>query len=360
VTFPETYEECRARFRLAADRAGARLEDHAIAARGPAGERLTLDVARLGAERAERVLVVMSGTHGVEGFAGSAIQQALLEECALRGRLPSRAAIVVVHAVNPYGMAWWRRQNESNVDLNRNWIDFSGPLPRNDGYAELHAMLCPATADPASEQAFLEAARRLIAERGYPWVKRAVTTGQYEFPDGLYYGGSTREASTRILADVFARHVKGCAEALSVDLHTGHGEFGTCTLLSNAACASDEQAWLARTFGAARVEVTRDNPDATTPDKIGQLARGAAELLPGTAYRSITFELGTVDDLTMILAERREHWLHRLGDRAGPEGRAIALHHKRCSTPDSREWESLSLAHGRRVLADAQRGLFQS
>ena len=358
MAFALTYDECRARFRRAGNEAGARCEAHAIEARGPDGQELTVDVARVGSDRAPRVLVVLSGTHGVEGFAGSAIQEALLRDLAVARALPDGAALVLVHAVNPYGMAWWRRQNESNVDLNRNWMDFARPLPRNDGYAELHPWLCPDAIDEASEHAFRAFAERTIRERGYAWVKRAVTVGQYDFPDGLYYGGAGREASTRILADVFRRHVAGADEALCVDLHTGHGAFGTYTLLSNAARGSAEQEWIERCFDASRIEVTKENPVATTPDKLGQLARGAAELLPGTTYRSLTFELGTVDDLAMILAERSEHWLHRRGDRESAEGRAIAWTHRTCSIPDSREWEALALEHGRRALDDAMRGLF--
>lgn len=358
--FPLTYDECRARFRQAGHCGSARLEAYPVEARGPEGQALSVDVARLGAEEAERVIVILSGTHGVEGFAGSVIQAELLLDAAAGLTLPEGAAIVLVHAVNPYGMAWWRRQNESNVDLNRNWVDFDGPLPTNAGYPELHPWLCPSVLDKASEQEFRKASQRFIDERGYAWVKEAVTIGQYARADGLYYGGSEREASTRILAAVFEHHVVGAAEALTLDLHTGHGEWGSYTLLSNAVAGSDEQDWISCCFGSERVEVTRDNPDATTPEKFGQLARGVAELLPGTAYRSLTFELGTVDDFTMILAERREHWLHLHGDRASAAGYEIAWHHRNCSIPDSREWESSAREHGRRVLGQAMQGLFGS
>jgi hypothetical protein len=37
-------------------------------------------------------------------------------------------AVVFVHALNPYGMAWLRRVNENNIDLNRNFMEFEkGP-----------------------------------------------------------------------------------------------------------------------------------------------------------------------------------------------------------------------------------------
>jgi len=108
LAFALTYDECRARFRRAAEAAGARFEAHAIEARGPEGQTLSLDVARVGRDPAARVLVVLSGTHGVEGFAGSAIQEALVRDFAAARPLPDDSALVLVHAVNPYGVAWWR------------------------------------------------------------------------------------------------------------------------------------------------------------------------------------------------------------------------------------------------------------
>jgi hypothetical protein len=53
--------------------------------RGPGGEALYLDVSVLGPGTASRVFVVGSGTHGIEGYSGSAAQRAWLRS---RPRLP--------------------------------------------------------------------------------------------------------------------------------------------------------------------------------------------------------------------------------------------------------------------------------
>ena len=356
--FPLTYDECRARFRQAAAGAGAGLRAHRVPARGPDGQSLTVDVARLGPDPAPRLLVLMSGTHGIEGFAGSAIQTEWLLARGEDDTLPADLGVVLVHAVNPYGMAWWRRQNESNVDLNRNWVSFESAPPENPGYRELHPFLCPLENADRTEMEFRKASQRLIDEHGYDWVKTAITVGQYEVPDGLYYGGAQREASTRILEEALREPLAEAEQVLTVDLHTGHGDFGTYTLLCSATEGSDEHRWLAGCFDPAHIEVTQDNPQATTPEKRGQLARGFRELLQeGARYASLTFELGTCDDLTMILAERAEHWLHRHGDREAEEGRRIAWRHRCASIPDSAEWESRARAHGRQVVADALRGI---
>ena len=355
--FPLTYAECRARFLQAAGRAGAHVERHPIEARGPDDERLSIDVARVGDARPARVLVVMSGVHGIEGYAGSAIQTWSLDHAAAWD-VPPGCAVIHVHAVNPWGMAWWRRQNESNVDLNRNWVDFSRPLPENAGYRELHPWLCPDVIDDESDAAFMSAARRFIEERGYAWVKEAVTVGQYEFEDGLYYGGHRRERSTEILASLAERHLAGCSAMLVIDLHTGHGAHGACTLLSSEPEGSTGDAMIANIFEGETIERTVENPDATTPHKRGQLSIGLCESLDGARCAGVTLEVGTVDDMTMILAERREHWLHRKGDHSTPLGGEIAWGHRVASIPDDRAWEAAAIDHGLRVLARARAGLF--
>ena len=89
---------------------------------------------------------MLSGVHGDERFSSSAIQCAALDRWSAEPLGDVR--IVFVHAVNPWGMANWRRQTESNVDLNRNWNrDGRSPAP-NAGYAELHPVLCPDGQEP--------------------------------------------------------------------------------------------------------------------------------------------------------------------------------------------------------------------
>ena len=44
--------------------------------------------------------------------------------------------LLLIHSVNPYGMAHYRRMNENNVDLNRNGIhDFSRVVNRDPNIA---------------------------------------------------------------------------------------------------------------------------------------------------------------------------------------------------------------------------------
>ena len=78
--FPTTYAQARERFLAAAAAAGATLQSHRCPAPGAAGEALFMDVARLGPDEAEAVLLVSSACHGVEGRCGSAVQQDFLHD----------------------------------------------------------------------------------------------------------------------------------------------------------------------------------------------------------------------------------------------------------------------------------------
>ena len=115
------------------------------AATGPDGGTLAIDVGCFGARDAPKALLILSGTHGGEGYTGSAAQIALLAQRRAAQPAGRYSASCCCTRINPYGFAHWTRTTENNVDLNRNFIDFSARLPRNDAYLELHDAICPAS-----------------------------------------------------------------------------------------------------------------------------------------------------------------------------------------------------------------------
>jgi hypothetical protein len=346
---PLTYDECRARFRRAAAVAGVEVERHGLTATGPDGQELSIDVCLLGSSDADRLLVILSGVHGVEGFVASALQCDLLERLD-QASLPTGVAVLLVHAVNPWGMAWWRRQNESNVDLNRNWRRSASMPIDNDAYDEIHAIACPATPTLPDVDALLATAAELVAERGLDWVRDAITTGQYRHPDGLHYGGTRTEESNLILERVVSTHVAGRARALILDLHTGHGPRGEITLLSDQPPGSGQDRFFAAHFPGVRVEATIDNPAATTGPKSGQIANGIRAGFPEGSCWSTSAEVGTASDLEQLSATYRAHWVDLHGNREEPEQAAAVWDYRCCFTPDDPAWEAQSFASGRALL----------
>lgn len=345
---PLTYDECRARFRRAAREAGIEVESWPIDALGPDGQELTVDRATIGHRAAPTVLLVLSGVHGVEGFIGSALQADLLGRVRADD-LPDGVAVELVHAVNPWGMAWSRRQNESNVDLNRNWRRDLDEPTHNDAYDELHPIACPDAPELPDPAEVLAAANDLVARRGLAWVRDAITVGQYRHRDGLHYGGDRTEQSNQIL-ESFAARLVDRSRLLILDLHTGHGPRGEITLLSDAPPDSDQDRLLRSWFGSAAVEATEDNPEATTGTKNGQIANGIRDLLPPGRAVSTSVEFGTASDLEQLAATYQAQWVHRRGDPSVPAHAAAVWRYRCCFTPDDPAWERTALERGRAVL----------
>ena len=305
---PRTYDECRARFRAAVADAGGDLDAHPIAARGPAGQELTIDVATIGETCPDRALLVLSGVHGVEGFVGSALQTDLVARTDADG-LPDGAGIVLVHAVNPWGMAHDRRQNENNVDLNRNWRRSEREPAHNLAYDELHALACPDTPTLPPVDDLADVVAEVVAERGADWVRDGITRGQYRHADGLHFGGHETEESCAVLERELPELLAGSREVLTVDIHTGVGARGAVTLLSSRAAGSPQDRFLRSVFDD--IDATVDNPTSASSVKSGPIAAGIADVVVGAAHFSVTAELGTAGDLEQLAATYQEQWVHR-------------------------------------------------
>ena len=149
---------------------------------------------------------------------------------------------------NPYGMAWLRRVNEHNVDLNRNFL---GPdetyTGAPDGYQDLDDCLNPA-GRPGFELFHLRAGG-LILRHGIRTLKQTVAGGQYVNPRGLFFGGQALEEGPRAFRRFVEHRLSGVEHVVVVDVHTGLGSFGEQTLLVNADETDPEVSRLRDAFG---------------------------------------------------------------------------------------------------------------
>ena len=239
--FSDGYTSARLRFRAAAARLNATLEQLVVSE----GADLTIDVAVLPADSSDAdppTLVHFSGTHGVEAYAGSAVQLALLQQWAAEPSMaPARRGVrvVLVHAVNPYGFACGRRFNEDSVDLNRNVLserEFAElsktGTERQHLYDSYQWLFNHGRAWNAGDDLlFVAKALYGIVVLGTVNVKRAVVAGQYHMPDGLYFGGRELATSHRLLVPHLQRVAAPSKAAILIDVHTGLGPTGVDTLI---------------------------------------------------------------------------------------------------------------------------------
>ena len=339
--FSSDYPNARERFCAAAKGAGAHLKRYLLPHRlGPQGESLSIDVARIGPEGTRDALVVLSGTHGVECFAGAGCQVGFLTD-RLYEALPSTACALLVHAVNPHGFAWLRRVNEDNVDLNRNFVDFSKP-PSSAAYEPLHDWLVPADWDGDARAHADAALQRFIAQHGMPAFQQALTAGQYTRPEGLFYGGIAPTWSAQTLAQLLREQLPDAVRRVAVlDLHTGLGPtaYGEPILVP---CARGDLARARAWFGCeVRSLVAEESMHVTGEKSVsaeleGTLARGFQAALPEREITFIGLEFGTRPVSDVLTALRADHWVHaRAPDDAVRGARAQRLMREAfyCETP---------------------------
>ncbi len=329
----QTYDAARHRFLDAAASAGAEVRSHHHPDRGREGEELAIDVARLGPDDASSVLLVVSGTHGVEGYAGSAIQSWWLEHRA--SDLAARMRVVLVHGLNPVGFSWVRRVNEDNVDLNRNFIDWNQPPPTNDGYAELAEYLVPASWDEEAQQASTLALLGEAERHGMDWLQQAVSGGQYDHADGVFYGGSGPVWSHRWLADHLADAVGPCQRLAVLDLHTGLGPWGHGELISHEPTDGPGYVRGSAWWGDVRSMVDGESVSAAlSGDWLGAIER----FVPDAEVTAVAIEYGTIDMISVLQSLRADAWLHAHGDPGAAEAASIRSQVRAAFIDDDPAW----------------------
>jgi hypothetical protein len=353
--FSEGYADARGRFLAAAEARGARVASRAIAARGPGGEELALDTAWLGPEAPARALVVSSGVHGAEGFAGSALQLQLLREQWDGLALPRDTGLLLVHAVNPFGFAALRRVNESNVDLNRNFVRHPEGHEPNPDYDALQAAINPERLDAEAEGAARAALLAFAQAHGFRRLQEVLTRGQYAHPRGVYYGGAREEASARLLREIAVAETRGARRVGWVDLHTGLGPWGEVELILEFE-PGDPRARRARAWwgDAARSTTAGESVSAAV---CGAMDRGISETLADRELTIACAEFGTYDPTRVFWALRADNWLHAHGDPDSERGRAIQAELREVFRPADPGWQRRVLEVGAGVVQRARDGL---
>jgi hypothetical protein len=352
--FAPNYAASRKKFLGAANTAGATVESFQHPSTGPDGAPLFTDVAVLGSPAAKAVLIVGAGTHGVEAFAGAAIQIGLLRQ-RYETRLGADTRLVLIHGINPYGFAHLRRANEDNVDLNRNFRDHGKPYPENPGYAALATAIMPKATSVVADITAISRILFHAARNGWNETKAALTGGQYTHPQGLFYGGKFESWSAKTLRTIVQRHGNGAKDLAFVDVHTGLGPHGHAEIILNM--PKDTPAYKrAVAWWGDWVKSTKTG-ESVSADLDGTLKLAIPKMLPGAEITAVSLEFGTVSSLVALWALRAENWLHHHGDRKNPDAKRIKLKLRRAFYPDSEDWRSTVWRQGKKTVDKALYGL---
>jgi hypothetical protein len=349
--FAPTYAEARAGFLDALGRRGVTPESHVHpAARGAQGEALAIDVALLGDAGAGSLLILTSGTHGVEGFCGSGCQRALLADDDMFRRANSgRVAMLLIHAVNPYGFSHLRRANEDNVDLNRNFVDFAAPRPLNEAYAALHDLLVPRDWPPTPANRAELAARE--AQMGTAAFRAAVTSGQGVRTDGLFFSGDRPTWSNATVRDIVRRHGRGRRRIGWIDVHTGLGPSGHGEKIFAGVDDASELA-RARAWYGADVMSYYDGGSASAEVR-GPIPMCVYDECRDVEATNMALEYGTRPMDEVLEAIRGDHWLEAHPDAPAAIRTAVKRAIRNAFYVDTDEWRGMVLGQARTAILQA-------
>jgi hypothetical protein len=353
--FSHSYTQARERFLAAAQARGAVVESHVHpTATGMGGETLSMDIAYLGLPEAPSLLVLTSAMHGAEGYCGSGCQIALLNDAALLDKAHAGGiGILLIHAVNPYGFSWNQRGNEDNVDLNRNFCDFTRPLRENRHYDSLHPYLVPAAWPPSPENE--EGIQTFVRREGEQAYREGMMLGQYRHADGLFYGGREPTWSNRMLRALLKRHGAGRQQMAWIDYHTGLGPYGHAEKIFVQKGRPEymrARAW----WGADVVGVT--SPDSSTVDIAGTCMQAMLEECSAVAELTfLALEYGTVPMEDVFLALRSDRWLAQHPHVDEAQRRALKSAHRSAFYPDHDDWRGAVIGQSRCVVLQAIYGL---
>ncbi len=365
--FAQNYADARRSFLAAALSASARVTSYAHPLTGRDDEALALDVALVGRPDARKILIISSAVHGVEGFCGSGAQVHSLRhrdwlKQAVRHDSPNDdVALLYLHGVNPYGFSHLRRVTQENVDLNRNFLDFTRPLPCNSAYRALHSLLIPPTWPPAPE--VQQQVQSAIATQGMKAIQTAVSGGQYEFEDGLFYGGRAPTWSNLTLRQVLRDFCSDAQHIGWIDIHSGLGPQGVGERIYSG--HPQDRANYARCVNwwgnDGATPLTRlDDGSPSSADLSGTLRPCADDELAHAALTKITLEFGTEPGLQVLQAMRAEQWLQLHPEAPVAQHDAIKKAMRDAFYVDSDAWKTQVLDQALQAMAQAVTGLGRS
>ena len=329
---PPDYATARGHFLSACERAGAQVRSVVHPLTGPDGE-VAMDIATLGPADATSAVFVVSGTHGVEGYAGSPLQSHWLANHA--ATQPADVRTVWLHAHNPYGFAWTRRVNEDNVDLNRNYLDWPAEPVHNAGYDGLAALVVPADWSEATQQETTNALLAFAAEHGMDALQAALSQGQYAHPTGIFYGGSGPTWSFERMKEIVAKELAGLERVAVIDLHTGLGEWGYGEMISHHEVDSDGYRRAASWWTGVASMV---DGDSTSARLYGDWLERFDHWMPHAEVTSCALEYGTVDLVTVLQSLRADAWLHAHGEPLSAAGDAVRQQVRAAFADDDPAW----------------------
>jgi hypothetical protein len=361
--FQESYDDCRKNFLAEAVKEKGAYQHVDIGnfkIESQVDPDLTIDYCYIPAQKTfERLFILTSAVHGVEGYVGSAVQQMFLREV-LKNISLDNLGLLFIHGINPYGFKYKRRVTENNVDLNRNCsIDKVLYESVNPGYSDLNRMLNPTekvNVNSIGNIFFQLNAIQKILRYSMGTLRQAVLQGQYQYEKGVYFGGRELEPSIMAVTPLIQDIAQHYSIVFNIDLHTGYGKRGTMHLFPNPMKDKKKKEKIEKIFSGSHID-WGDEDDFYTVT--GDFASYIGQILPEKYYLTMTFEFGTLDSQVTMGAIKSLHnvILENQGVHFGYESKedeeTVKVRFLEGYYPSSVSWRSKAIMDARKTLLRA-------
>ena len=300
------------------------------------------------------LIVLTTGVHGIEGYIGSVMLDVFWQEV-YPDLDREDTGVLVLANVNPYGMKYHRRYNENNVDLNRNfileWNTFD--MSVNKEYPKVDTFLGPQKTMKNAfwhEVQFYASLAKAAITQGADSITNALLNGQYEYPQGVYYGGEKDEKSTAYVKSVFEQTLQSDYDnVIHIDVHSGYGPRYNMVIFNSVYETMNEEE-TKKLFDYDNV-ISYDSESfyVTTGDTTDFYYRLREQMGVDTSLFSTCFEFGTIGDsfidsiisLKYTVEENQNHWYPT---KNGTMQQIIHERYQELFYPTEKEWREKTVA----------------
>jgi len=336
--FSATVPESHSKFLDACEAAGVSAQTFKHPLTGPIGEPLYAAACRIGPDDATNVLFCISGTHGIEGYAGSGLQIGALLNKDETLALDARTAVVMLHMINPWGAAWNRKENEDNQELLRHFYYCHHPRPPNPIFLKFHEIMGLDNCQTIDEYFAARINIKCLYEKYSPEeVARALASGQGTHPQAITFNGGEPAWSKFVLDSVINANLQGTEHIVVLDLHTAMGEWGRTILM----CCEPDGSTTRQQF------LSWVDGDVWPAEEGIRFYDFIEDMIPGSEVIATILECGTE-----TLGSKEQYifsldtWLHFHSNRLAPENAEYVSRYRRFFYPETNEWKRSIWAHG--------------
>lgn len=362
--FPSDYEHSKKRFINNGHKIQNKFQNVVMKSIEVGAEKLTMDTIFIPAQKTpQNLIIISSGNHGVEAYAGSAMQSLFIKEI-LKTLDLSETGVLLIHAMNPWGFKYHRRGTENNVNLNRNF-DLTNDLfaIKNPGYTSVREFIeipkkVMSAWDAPSKNLIWEMLTNKDVTRQS--LTEAISKGQYEYARGLNYGGNKFETQTLDIISLLREVATPYRAIFSIDMHTGLGDNGVLHLMPEEPTNAISKEYFSKVF---KQDVDKEKYDLTLSSRegfyevsgdyttvLGKLFPGEEKIILSTTAEFGTMGNGTLGKLVTInrlILENQGYYYGYANEVVQAE---VRQDFKELFFPESKKWRSQVLDSGKYLM----------